>query len=520
MLLKAEENHDYLAEIAKIFDSKLSVPVEPRGVRYTIHEDWVESVPAINHSDNFASQAACLYEQWVESERLFGCLRKSHKGYQLHPGLVHQVNGGVLILSIRTLLSQPQLWLRLKQMVVSRCFRWLSVDESKPLPLNIPEMSLDLRLVLVGDRLELGDLQAIEPELVEHAHYAEFESELTIEQDDDILKWCRYVQYINQASKLPNLADDIWAALLQQAVRYTGHQSQLPLCPVWLRNRLHEAAHYGQESLTATALVQAITTKRWQQGYLRRQARAEIDAGQIYIATEDAVIGQINALSVLQYPGHPEIIGEPSRVTCVAHIGDGGISDVERKVELGGNLHAKGMMIMEAFLISELELEQQLPFSASIVFEQSYGEVDGDSASLAELCVLISALSLQPIFQHIAVTGSVDQFGNIQPVGGVNEKIEGFFDVCQQRGLSGLQGVVLPASNVQNLCLNDEVVAAVREGMFHLWSVDTVADAIPILMGLPLRDDKTLCLLAIIQERIIQASLQDKRRRPLFRWFS
>ncbi|MGL4858386.1 MAG: S16 family serine protease, partial [Enterobacteriaceae bacterium] len=161
------------------------------------------------------------------------------------------------------------------------------------------------------------------------------------------------------------------------------------------------------------------------------------------------------------------------------------------------------------------------PFAASVVFEQSYGEIDGDSASLAELCAFISALSQQPINQSIAVTGSVDQFGNVQPVGGVNEKIEGFFALCQHRGLTGEQGVILPASNLVNLCLNDQVLSAVREGTFNLWAVETVADALPVLTGIPYRSDDTLNLLNIIQGRISQATALDKRHLPRgLRWLT
>jgi Lon-like ATP-dependent protease len=203
------------------------------------------------------------------------------------------------------------------------------------------------------------------------------------------------------------------------------------------------------------------------------------------------------------------------------HLGDGEFTDVERKAELGGNLHAKGMMIMQAFLISELELDQPLPFSASIVFEQSYGEVDGDSASLAELCALISALSSQPITQQIAVTGSVDQFGNVQPIGGVNEKIEGFFEVCQRRGLTGKQGIIMPATNVRHLCLRQDVVDAVREGQFHLWAVDSAAEALPLLTGYPYSDEQQPNLLAAIQERIAQVNPQERRRWPWpLRWLN
>ncbi len=174
----------------------------------------------------------------------------------------------------------------------------------------------------------------------------------------------------------------------------------------------------------------------------------EILQEQILIETEGECVGQINALSVIEFPGHPRAFGEPSRISCVVHIGDGEFIDVERKAELGGNIHAKGMMIMQAFLMSELELEQQLPFTASLTFEQSYSEVDGDSASMAELCALISAPANVPINQSIAITGSVDQFGRVQPVGGLNE-IEGFFTICQQRGLTGKQGVIIQRSSSQ-----------------------------------------------------------------------
>ncbi|NVO98988.1 Lon protease family protein, partial [Photobacterium damselae subsp. damselae] len=214
--------------------------------------------------------------------------------------------------------------------------------------------------------------------------------------------------------------------------------------------------------------------------------------------------GQVNGLTVVEMPGHPMSYGEPARISCVVHFGDGDISDVERKVELGGNIHAKGMMIMQAFLSTALNLDQALPFSASIVFEQSYSEVDGDSASLAELCALVSALSVQPINQEIAVTGAVDQFGRVQAVGGVNEKIEGFYKVCVHRGLTGNQGVILPKTNLSSLCLNDEVIEAIKSGQFHIWTVENVDEAIPRLMGQTFRgkEDDTDTILAKIAERI------------------
>jgi len=235
------------------------------------------------------------------------------------------------------------------------------------------------------------------------------------------------------------------------------------------------------------------------------------------------VVGQINGLSVVEYPGHPRAWGDPSRITCVVHPGDGEFMDIERKAELGGNIHAKGMMIMQAFLIAELELDQQLPFSASMVFEQSYSEVDGDSASLAELCALISALANQPINQQIAVTGSVDQFGNVQPVGGLNEKIEGFFDICHQRELTGQQGVIIPSCNVRHLSLNQAVVTAVEQGRFHIWAIDRADEALPLLTGKiwSTEDGQGDCLLNTIQERISLFNQPDVPQRPwALRWLN
>ncbi|EEG83801.1 hypothetical protein PROPEN_04572 [Proteus penneri ATCC 35198] len=252
------------------------------------------------------------------------------------------------------------------------------------------------------------------------------------------------------------------------------------------------------------------------------RSRDEILQDQVMIQTEGEAIGQINGLSVLDYPGYPDLIGEPTRITCVAHIGDGEFTDVERKAELGGNIHAKGMMIMQAYLNSELRLDQPQPFSTSIVFEQSYGEVDGDSASLAELCAFISTLAQQPIDQQIAVTGAVDQFGQVQPIGGVNQKIEGFFDICQQRGLTGAQGVIIPLANIRHLVLNENVQQAVKEEKFHIWPVTHVAEAITLLTRQPYYEEQ--CepeqsdshLLAVIHDRITLANNQDRPKLPWF----
>jgi Lon-like ATP-dependent protease len=522
MLIKAQESTEYLALIAHAVKELQPEAPALLGGDYLVNGHQVTWQPAQRGDERFAALSYCLYQEWVEPEQLFGCVRWHKDQINLQPGLVHQANGGVLILSVRTLQAQPLMWLRLKQMLVQQRFDWLSPDETRPLPVHIPSMPLDLRLILVGDRLGLGDFHDIEPELGELAIYGEFEAEMPLVDIDGMTLWCGYINALLQQKQLPSLSTDAWPVLFRQAVRYSGDQGSLPLCPQWLTHQLAEATLYIEENtITAHALEAALNTRDWRNSYLAERMQDGIELGQILVDTEGQVVGQINGLSVLEYPGHPYSFGEPARISCVVHLGDGEFVDVERKAELGGNIHAKGMMIMQAFLISELELDQPLPFSASIVFEQSYGEVDGDSASLAELCALISALSQQPINQQIAVTGSVDQFGNVQPIGGVNEKIEGFFEACQRRGLTGNQGVILPVTNVRHLCLNSAVIEAVQSGQFHLWAVSSVAEAIPLLTGIVYADEQQPSLLGIIQERISQVNPQDRRRWPWpLRWLN
>ncbi|WP_099108326.1 Lon protease family protein [Xenorhabdus sp. KJ12.1] len=518
MLLKAEESDACLALLSDTVSTLLPESYPDVGGYYQIEHQTITW-----HSSGegpFSPNQRVAYREWIEPEQLFGNIYTHQNVLQLQPGLIHQVNGGILILPLRTLLSQPLMWVRLKQMIIQRRFDWLPHNENHPLPLPVPSIPLDLRLILVGDRFSLDELHTIEPELASSALYSEFEPDMPFHEEDDLAMWCRYVSGFIQQQKLPSLSQDAWSELFRQAIRYTEDQFSLPLDIQWLKQTLETAANYQQENqITLHSLQQAEDNRRWRHSYLAERSMDEILKGQILIRTQGTVIGQINGLSVLEYSGHPDPIGEPSRISCVAHLGDGEFIDVERKVELGGNIHAKGMMIMQAYLISELKLDQPQPFSASIVFEQSYGEVDGDSASLAELCALISALSQQPINQQIAVTGAVDQFGNVQPIGGVNEKIEGFFRVCHCRGLTGSQGVIIPTANVQHLCLHQDVINAVKNGEFHIWAVEHVSEAASLLTDIPYYDEQKEHLLAMIYERITQINSQERPKLPWFlRW--
>ncbi|MCW2258409.1 Lon-like ATP-dependent protease [Providencia alcalifaciens] len=517
MFIKSDEHESYLQLFADAIQPLLT-KCSPINGDYQLSEskDAFEWIPDIN--SRFSSRTNIAYRHWIEQEQLFGYITPSMR---LVPGLLHHVNGGVLIISASALISQPLMCQRLQHMISRRRLEWLPFSDNQPLPIEIESQPLDVKLIIVGDRLELEEFEYNHVDLFDNAIYGEYEPVMFFDNEEQLTLWMRYIKSIIVTNQLPEIAPDGWPALLTQATRFCEDKFNLPLDTLWLTRRLIDASHYQSNNLIGNdAFNEAIENRLWRHSFLSERTQDDILQEQVFIKTEGDVIGQINGLSVLQYPGHPEALGEPSRITCVVHLGDGEFIDVERKAELGGNIHAKGMMIMQAYLNYELKLDQPQPFSASIVFEQSYGEVDGDSASLAELCVLISALALQPIDQQIAVTGAVDQFGFVQPIGGVNEKIEGFYDICAKRGLTGNQGVIIPMSNVRHLNVNDTVLNSVKEGQFHIWPVEHVAQAITLLTQQPYFEqqveDDNVHLLALIQERINHANSPEK---PKFPWF-
>ncbi|MBJ9266109.1 Lon protease family protein [Citrobacter freundii] len=523
MLVKAPEELEYIDLIAKAARPLHSGAGSLTGGHYDISGHTIRYRAAERAEDNFATLTQVVSADWVEAEQLFGCLRQFNGEVTLQPGLVHQANGGVLVISLRTLLAQPLLWMRLKAIVSHERFDWVAFDESRPLPVSVPSMPLKLKVVLVGERESLADFQDMEPELAEQAIYSEFEDNLQIVDAETMTQWCQWVTHTATRNNLPYPAPDAWQVLIREAVRYTGEQDTLPLNPLWITRQFKEVAPLCEsETCNAEQFSLMLAQREWREGFLAERMQDEILQEQILIETEGERIGQINALSVIEFPGHPRAFGEPSRISCVVHIGDGEFTDIERKAELGGNIHAKGMMIMQAFLMSELQLEQQIPFSASLTFEQSYSEVDGDSASMAELCALISALADVPVNQSIAITGSVDQFGRAQPVGGLNEKIEGFFTICQQRELTGTQGVIIPSANVRHLSLQPALLQAIEEEKFTIWAVDDVTDALPLLLNLVWDGEGQTTLMQTIQERIATATQQEGRHRfpwPL-RWLN
>jgi len=287
--------------------------------------------------------------------------------------------------------------------------------------------------------------------------------------------------------KLKHLDRSGVARLVEESARRAGDNEWLSAdirqSTDILREAHYRASHTGSELIGATEVQQAIDARVHRASRYRDQMQDGILRDMLLIDTAGTSVGQINGLAVMQLGDFA--FGRPQRITAVVSLGSGKVIDIEREVELGGPLHSKGVLILTGFLRSHYVTDRPLSLSASLVFEQSYGGVDGDSASAAEICVLASALAQVPIKQSLAITGSLNQHGRIQPIGGVNEKIEGFFDICNKRGLSGDQGVLIPHSNVRHLMLRADVIAAVERGEFHVFPVENVDQCIELLTGLP-----------------------------------
>lgn len=417
-------------------------------------------------------------------------------------GLLDKADNGYLVVSANLLLANPRCWPMLKSAVLGDAISPVNCDPKSPIH-SLPTKSYNVKLVVVGDRNQLGDIDFLDADI--HSGlclFSELEVDIKLDQDS-ITTYLGYLLWLTERYELPMLTHGAVEAVMTAGARYTEDQHYAPLCVMWHRALLEEAALLGhQATIGKEHIEQALNQRYYRESYLPERALDDILDGQVIIETQGEQIGQVNGLTVIDIAGHPVSYGEPARISCVIHFGDGDISDVERKVELGGNLHAKGMMIMQAFVSSALNLDVPLPFSASVVFEQSYSEVDGDSASLAELCSLVSALSEYPIDQQIAVTGAVDQFGRVQAVGGLNEKIEGFYRVCQHQGFTGEQGVILPKSNLKHLALHQSVVESIKNGEFNIWPVSNVDEAVPVLMNKPFRGDDEESVISRIAERI------------------
>lgn len=439
----------------------------------------------------------------LDVKRLFDRYSIAENGeVTMESGLIAQADGGYLMVPANLILANPGSWPSIKSVIQKQPLIPMNMSPTRIAEPAVTVNTYDVKLIVTGDRSQLAELEYVDEDFTSGlSMYTEVEEDIHLSQDN-LAAYLGFVNWVCSEYKLPALDKEAYQRLMLAGMREMEDQHYLPLGVMWHCQLLSLASQYCESDvIDFNAIDNAIDDKYYRESYLPQRAVYDILDGQVIIETTGEQVGQINGLTVIDMAGHPVSYGEPARISCVIHFGDGDVSDVERKAELGGNLHAKGMMIMQAFLSAELNLDEPLPYSASIVFEQSYSEVDGDSASLAELCCLVSALSECPVNQQIAVTGAVDQFGRVQAVGGLNEKIEGFYQVCKHQGFTGHQGVIMPESNLKHLALHKSVIESIQNGEFNIWAVSTVDEAIPILMDKPFRGEDD-SIIGKIAERI------------------
>ncbi|MEW8231950.1 MAG: ATP-binding protein [Candidatus Thiodiazotropha endolucinida] len=442
--------------------------------------------------------APIVYEDLPGYNNLVGRIEhRAHLGAletdftMIRPGALHRANGGYLILDALKLLFQPFAWETLKRVLQSGEIRIESLAqitslistqslEPEPIPLHV-------KVVLLGERHIYYLLQALDPEFDELFKVA-------VDFDDDLVRdshnehhYGQLVATLARQHKLRPLDRDAVARVIDHSMRLADDNERLSSHMRSLTDLIQQADFWageqGHKLISRDDVQQAIEAQIHRADRVQRRLQDEVVRGTLMIATDGEVVGQINGLSVMLLGD--QRFGHPNRITARARLGKGQVVDIEREVELGGPIHSKGVYILSGFIAGRYVPDYPLSLSASLVFEQSYGGVEGDSASSAELYALLSALSGLPIKQQFAVTGSVNQMGEVQAIGGVNEKIEGFFDICRTRGLSGHQGVLIPSANTKHLILREDVVQAVKAGEFAVYPIENIDQGIALLTGTP-----------------------------------
>lgn len=445
-----------------------------------------------------ASGAPVVYEDLPIYQNLIGRIEYvSQMGtlvtdYMLiKSGALHRANGGYLVIDARKLLTQPFAWEALKRVLYAGEIHIQSPADIYSLISTVtlePEaIPLNVKVVLVGERFLYYLLEAYDPDFAElFKVQADFENSIDSNENNQN-RYARLLATLIRKDGLMHFDRHAVARVIEHSRRDVEDTKKLSVHMRSINDLLQEADYWARRSrrqqVTRDDVQKAIDKQIYRADRVYRHIIEEIQRGTLLIDTRDAVPAQVNALVINELGRFA--FGHPSRVTATVRVGEGEVVDIEREVELGGAIHSKGVMILSAYLASRFAGNKPLSLAATLVFEQSYGGIEGDSATVAELCALLSALSNVPIRQSLAVTGSANQRGQVQPVGGINEKIEGFFDVCRAVGLSGEQGVVIPVTNVDHLMLREDVVAAARDGQFHIYAVNTVDEAIEVLTGMP-----------------------------------
>ena len=418
----------------------------------------------------------------------------------IKPGALHRANGGFLVMQAKDVLTNPFSWDALKrsldcrELVIENMGEMASLVPTaslrpEPIPLNV-------KVVIIGNPQLYIALYHIDEDFRKQF---KVKADFDIEMDrtpENVAVYAGFVRTLIDHDNLLHFHRSAIAKVVEFGSRLLEHQGKLATRFIDIGDLAAEASYWAQQSGSTLVMKEHVEKaereKDFRSSLVQDKVQEVIQENVIKISTEGSAVGQINGLSVMDIGDF--VFGTPSRITAEVSLGSDGIINVEREIDMSGRIHSKGVMVLSGYLQGKFAKEFPLSLSASLTFEQLYNDVDGDSASSTELYCILSALAEAPLRQDLAVTGSVNQRGEIQAVGGVQYKIEGFFDVCKARGLTGTQGVVMPRSNVHHLMLNEEVVEAVRAGQFHIYAIETVEEGIEVLTGTPagaLQDDGT-----------------------------
>ena len=469
-------------------DGKKRTSQDPEFSRYRIN----------NLVDNAETQGApIVYEDSPTYQNLIGRVEHVARFGTLltdftliKPGALHRANGGYLVLDAEKVLSTPFAWEGLKRVLSAREIRIESLErlmslvstislEPQPIPIN-------LKVVIVGNRLFYYLLKEYDPEFsLLFKVAADFSEDMPRKPENDLL-YARLIATLQSREGLRKISCKGVGKIIEESARRAGSGEKVSLHMGRLVDLLKESEYWAKQRDSDTICIEdvkaAIRAQERRVSQFRERLQEQILDGTLLISTTGRQLAQVNALTVMQMGDF--VFGAPARISATARMGGGEVIDIEREVEQAGKLHSKGVLILSAYLANRYAKHQPLSVSASLVFEQTYGTIEGDSASAAELCALLSALGDFPIKQSLAITGSINQHGEMQAIGGVCEKIEGFFDICQARGLSGEEGVIIPAANMKELMLRSRVIKAVTEGEFNIYAVSHVEQALELLTDL------------------------------------
>lgn len=410
-----------------------------------------------------------------------------------------KANGGYLVLNLMDAIMEPGVWPALKRALKTESmeiqtfdpFYMFTASSLKPEPIHV-----EVKVVVVGNTYLYQLLRQYDEDVQKIFRVrADFDRSMD-KSDKAVMDVARFVRKETEEEKLRPFDASGVAALVEEAVRLSGRQEKIstsfPVIAEFIREADYWAGQENAEAVTEGHVQQAMDSRRFRSNLIEDKIQEMIDRDSLMISTTGAVVGQVNGLSVYSLGDHA--FGRPARITATTALGREGVINIEREAQMSGPIHNKGVYILSGYLRRVFAQNKPLSVSASLAFEQSYSGIEGDSASSTEMYAILSSLSGVPLKQSIAVTGSVNQKGEVQPIGGVNEKVEGFYDVCKSKGLTGDQGVMIPEANVKDLMLRKEVVQAIQDGEFHLWPVKTVAQGVEILTGMPAgeqRDDYT-----------------------------